>query len=152
VIKHVVEVTPTLDTNAFATGDQIGSTYMTITGAAPGKGAGTILSGLVITDGAAQGVALDLFFFDAAPTVASSENAAANVSAAEMADKCIGHVSIATTDYKALSANTTACLRDLAMSLKPAQGSQDLYCLIVSRGAPTYGATSLTFKFVFDWE
>jgi hypothetical protein len=151
VIKHVVEVTPTVSTSAYTANDQVGG-LMTLDGAAPGKGAGTVLNSIVIVDKASQAAEIDLYFFDESPTVASSDNAAADVTDAEMVDKCIGHVTVVAGDYAALAANSTACVRDIALSLKP-RASTTLYCLAVTRGTPTYGSTSdLTLKFVFDWE
>lgn len=152
MIKHVVEVTPTVSNAvAYTANDQVGG-LMTLTGAAPGKGSGTSLSSIVIVDNASQSAAIDLYFFDASPTVASVDNGAADVSDAEMADKCIGHVVVAASDYKALAGNSTACVRNIDLSLKP-NASQDLYCIAVTRGTPTYtSTTALALKFTFDWE
>lgn len=147
---QVVEIAPTLDTNAFASGDQI-STIQTIDGPSEGYGAGACLEKIVIVDKAKQSSALKLVFFDALPTVASSENAAADVSDAQMAAKCIGAVSIAAGDYVALNANSVATVNP-AMAVRPSAGTNKLYVLIVSAGSPTYGASDLQIKFTFSWE
>ena len=148
-VGKTVEVTPTLDTSAYATGDHMGTVH-TLTGVNNDGGQMTYLQGLVIVDRAKQKSALDVFFFDASPTVASSDNAAADVSDAEMVDKCIGWVTVAAADYKDLNANSTATVKDINLPLKPA-ASGTVYVLVVSRGSPTYGASDLTFKYTFEY-
>lgn len=150
---HVVEVTPTVSSGAaYTAADQVGG-LMTLEGAGPGLGEGTILQGVVVVDKDKQKAALDLYFFDESPTVASADNEAANVTDAEMADKCIGHVAIAAADYKDLSGNSTASVRNLGMRLKPTKGGSTLYCVAVTGGTPTYTSTSaLVFKFACEWD
>lgn len=147
---QVVTITPTVDTSAFASGDQIG-TKQTITGPASGSGSGVRLAKVVIIDKAKQSAALKLFLFDDDPTVTSTENNAADVSDAEVLAKCIGVVSVAAADYSALNVNSIATVTpDLAV--KPKAGTNVLYCLIVSGGTPTYAASDLAIKFTFSWE
>ena len=151
----IIEVTPTVDTSAYASGDHLGTVH-TLAGAAPGQGLYTVLQSLTIIDKAQQKSALDVFLFDASPTVASSDNAAANITDAEMIDKCIGHIVVAAADYRDIgSANSVAHLKNLGMHLKPdptATAPLNLYAFVVSRGSPTYAAAGdLVFKYAFEW-
>lgn len=147
---HVVEVTPTISTSQYSAGDQVG-TLMTLSGAVPGERDGAVLRQVTVVDKAKQKAALTVYLFDASPTVASSDNAAADVADAEMADKCLGKLAVAAGDYSDLSANSTATVAP-GVWCKAAAGTA-LYALAVTSGTPTYGAVSdLVFRFHFSWE
>ena len=71
--EYVVTVTPTLDTNAYTSGDRLGS-IQTIEDvlrqdSATGMGVAT-LKQVTIIDQAAQSADIDILFFNALPTVA----------------------------------------------------------------------------------
>lgn len=141
------EKTVTVDTNAFADGDYVGS-VITIEGMCRGGASAAVLEKITILDKDAQGVALDLLFFDESPTVASAENAALNISDTEM-EKCIGGVSIVAADYHSTSANSIATkVISPGLPLKP-DSSETVYCVIKSRGTPTYAGAALTLRFTF---
>lgn len=150
----VVSFAPTLDTSAYATGDQMGS-LMTISNVCDlSSGAVRILS-LTIVDKAKQSVSFDVLFFSSLPTVTSVDNAALDISDAEMAAKCIGSVTVQTTDYKALNANSVATVRGVDLILQPGPASAptgtnpsqvNLYAILCSRGTPTYAASDLQLR------
>jgi hypothetical protein len=150
----VVSVTPTLDTNAYASGDHMGTLH-TIPGYAHGPGLIAVLNSLTIVDLAQQKSALDVFFFDASPTISSSDNAAANIADAQSTAKCIGHVVVAAADYRDIgSANSIACVKNIGLTVKAnpeATAPNSIYAFVVSRGSPTYAASDLTFKYAFQW-
>ena len=145
--NHVAEATPTLDTNIYASGDHMG-TLMTLQGVGE-AGAGCRLDKVVIVDAAKQSAAFKILLFNAAPTITSVDNAAADISDAEMAAKCIGVVSVVAGDYTALNVNSVA---DTTYNKVIKSPGATLYALCVSAGTPTYAAASLTFKFHFSWE
>lgn len=148
---HVVEVTPTLDTNAYTSGDRLGS-IMTLDGVTEGGAQITKLATIVIVDGDKQSQALDILFFDELPTVASADNAAIDITDAQMTDKCVGYVAVAAADFKALANSSVAVLKDVNLYLKPAVAAEGkLYALMVTRGTPTHTAAGLVLKFVFDF-
>ena len=145
-----VEITPTVDTAIYASGDRVGS-IQTILGANEGGGRLTTLQGLVVVDKSKQKSVLTLFFFDELPAVASADQAAADITDAEMVDKCLGYVAIAAADYRDLANNSTATVKDINLYLKP-KTSGTLYAVLVSGGTPTYTSTSdLCFKYTFEW-
>lgn len=143
-----VEVTPTLDTNAYGANDRVG-TVQTIAAAAIKGGKTALLTSLTVIDKASQGVALSLFFFRELPTVASDDNAALEISDAEMA-KCVGHVIVATGDYQATSANKVACVKNIQLAMESGQADGNLYVVLMTTGTPTYAASSLVFKYNFE--
>lgn len=151
VQTRVISVTPTIDTNAYSANDQVGG-IQTITGAAGRKDRGVTLQNVLILDKAAQSAAMTIFFFDELPTVASSNNAALNITDAEML-KCIGHVSITADDYATTSANSIACAKPVSVcvGLRSSNDSGTLYAVVKTTGTPTYGSTTdLVFTYVFE--
>jgi hypothetical protein len=146
--SFAVEVTPTLDTNAHAADDQL-TTVMTIDpGIKDSEGSDAyIIQSITIVDAAKQSVETVIFFFDESPTIASSQNAALNISDAEMADKCLGYATV--SSYEDLSANSVGCARNVGLQLKMKTGATNgaVYAVAKTNGTPTYAANSLTFKF-----
>ena len=151
---QVVEVTPTLDTNAYASGDRVGSIH-TITGAGPAGFHGAVLESITVIDKDAQGAALKVHFFDALPTVASADNAAIDLTDAQAA-KFIATVSIATGDYLATASNKLAFTqptRAIPMCPSAANGVKEtLYAVVTTTGSPTYTASGLVFRYTFRWD
>lgn len=167
-MNDTIAVTPTLDTNAYATGDRLGSihtltnafrlVYRSHDGSSANISAGTpiarngriILAEITVIDQAKQSAAMDILFFSASPTVASADNAAIDITDAEMIAKCLGGVSIGTS-YIALANNSITTERNINLHLKQDATStvQDLYALPIVRGAATYAASSLKFLYKF---
>lgn len=165
-LDDVIDVVPTLDTNAYATGDRLGSIH-TITNAFrklhrsmdpitatasdfQGQAGKVILHSITIIDQAKQSQPIDILFFSSSPTVASADNAAIDISDAEMDAKCIGVVSFDST-YVALAANSCAAKTNLGLVLKQSTSAanNNLYAVCVIRGSATYAASSLRFKYGF---
>jgi hypothetical protein len=146
--SKIVEVTPTLDTSAYASGDRLGS-LMTLSDVVRHQGMEAVLLDVVVLDKVKQSQAIDIYFFRESPTIASADNAAIDISDAEM-EKCIGRVSIATTDYSALANCSEASPAPFNRLLGAIEGKTSIYALAVCRsGTPTYAASSLVFKFKF---
>ena len=148
---HVVEVTPTINTDAYTANDQVGG-LMTLSGACDGPGAGAVLRQVTIVDKAKQKAAMTVLLFDESPTVASSNNAAVDVADAQMAGKCMGSVSVAAGDYADV-ANSSVATKATTFWARPIAGQTTLYALAYTTGTPTYGADGdLVFRFHFTWE
>lgn len=165
-IDDVISVVPTLDTNAYASGDRLGSIH-TITGAfrkirrsydaaspvetgyQPYHGK-VYLHSVVIIDSAKQSQPIDILFFNALPTVASADNAAIDISDAEMEAKYIGGISV-DEDYISLAANSAVTKRNIGLLVKQSTSAVDnnIYAVPVIRGAGTYAASSLKFLYAF---
>lgn len=158
----IVTATPVIIPAAYSSGDFIGS-LTRIPDAVLDSSGVCLLQSLVVVDKALQSVALDLWFFDNAVTIASADNAAFDLTDAELAAYGIGSITLAAGDYKASSSNSMATLRALNLVLQskvgvsnnkllPAGASpRDLYFALVSRATPTYASASdLVFKFGFE--
>lgn len=147
--SKIVSATPTLDTSAYASGDRVGSVIEFALAMDDSSGTGTVVS-LVILDKAAAGSALSLMLFNDLPVVASADNAAIDISDAEMV-KCIGVIPIATTDYVTTASNSVATVRNVNLEIgatKSADNStgRSIYGVLKSGGSPTYAASSLVLK------
>lgn len=165
-IDDVITVTPTLDTNAYASGDRLGSIHtitnafrnlnrdfdpVTATDSANQKKSGKcVLQSITVIDQAKQSQPFTIMFFSSSPTVASADNAAIDISDAEMIAKCIGVVSFDAT-YLALAGNSVATKTNIGLILKQSTSAanQHLYAVVVIGGAATYAASSLQFQYGF---
>ena len=148
----LVSATPVIDTNIYASGDQLGGLMVFENTVDEQSGTGTIMS-VSILDGDSQNAAIDILFFDAIPTITSSDNAALDISDSEMASKFLGAVSFAASDYKSLAANSYATSRTVGLFLRSTTRSvtnltgTNVYAVLQSRGTPTFsGAGKLTVK------
>lgn len=165
-IDDVIAVTPTLDTNAYISGDRLGS-IQTITGAfrqvyrpfdQPNQavngqlpvGGKIILQSITIIDSAKQSQPIDIMFFNELPTVASADNAPIDISDAQLSGKCIGVVSV-DNSYVALAGNSLVTEPAIGLLLKqsPSATNQNIYAVCVIRGGATYAADSLKFLYGF---
>jgi hypothetical protein len=140
---YTVTAVPTLDTNAYAANDRVGS-IMTFTPNIGITAPEFTIQSIALIDGAKQSIEADVLFFNASPTVASADNAAIDISDAEMAAKFVGSTTIYASDYKALANNSAATVRNVGLSLKTT-ASNSFYAVLVTRGAPTYAVDSLKF-------
>ena len=148
-----VQVTPTISTGIYASGDVIG-TLQTITGAgrAPisgGFASGIIQSITVFDKTQAQRAAIDLLFFDRTVTVAA-DNAAVAMSDADMAN-CLGVVSIGpyNTAFPGTPLNSISTLINVGLPFVLTADGTSLFAVAVVRGTPTYTTTTdLIFSYV----
>lgn len=151
----ISEVRPTIDTNAYGDGDRLGSIH-TISGIVRADEStyhGALLRNVTIIDLTPQSAAMDIYFFDTLPTVASADNDAINIADAELNDKCIGFVQVVANDYTTvLSGGNAVAFKEVGnLVLKAINGSVSAYAVVVSRGTPTYGAaTDLIFKYALE--
>ena len=140
-----LSVTPTISTSAYAVDDQLGSVQTLSFGSAD-KSLVTMLS-ISVLDKAKQGAPITIFFFNALPTITSSDNAALDISDAEM-DKCVGHKNITGNDYVTTQSNSIATVGlNSAISLRSSTANA-LYAVVKSNGTPTYASTS-DLKFIY---
>lgn len=148
LVKYVT-VTPTVDTGgAYTSGDRCGS-LMTLSNVVDENGAGVMLESiLIISKVVITSPNFYVMFFNDTPTIASADNAAIDVSDAEMAAKFIGLVTV--TSSKALASGCILENVNTMRALECADGSKDLYALAVVEAAPTFTSTTdLVFRFKF---
>lgn len=133
----------TVDTNAYASGDNVGG-KLTITGVPP-RG---IIRRVTLTDLAVQGADLDLIVFTENPSGTTfTDNGAMDIADADIT-KIAGKLALTTDTAFADSGITEdAGTRDLEYQLT---SGTTLYCALISRGTPTYAASDLTLRLVIE--
>lgn len=138
-----IQVTPVIDTAAYATGDCLGP-LQTLTGAARFTGGtGRILAATILDKTQAQRAAIDLFFWDRSVTTAAN-NAPFTCSDADMVF-CLGGFAVATSDYNTAWPGTPAnsiATKILAAPLPFVSNGTTLFMQAIVRGTPTYTATT----------
>lgn len=147
-----VEATPTLDTNAYATGDYMG--LVEISGALSCRDAGAVLQSISVIDKSDQAGALDIAFFSRLPTIASAANAAISMTDANAA-YYIGHVSIASADYLDFVDNRVANAKNIGLGVynnetdSGGNSRTSIWAVLISRDAKTYAASGITLRAFF---
>lgn len=156
-----VQVTPTVDTNIYASGDCLGG-LMSIAGAASYSGGGGRILGVVVVDKTqAQRAAMDLYFYSQSVTMAGNNAAFAPSDADQL--YMVGQVALGSWSYNTAFPGTP--LNSVATAPPPASAATSvqslvvpyvcaattLYCQAVVRGTPTYtGASDLVFSFLIQ--
>jgi len=141
-------LTPTLDAGAYTSGDVLFEPTKISNVALDTKGMATLRT-LVVQDMADQKQDIDLLFFSESPGDIGAANAALAMSDAEFAN-FIGHIRIAAADYVSGNANAYAT-KALEFVVQAAQAKKEIWVAGVCRGGtPTYGASGLTFKFLWE--
>lgn len=135
-----ISVTPTVDTNAYASGDLLG-TLMKFKSPEMTQNQRSIIQSLALVDLAKQDISVDIVFFESNPSATTfTDNAALDIADADI--KKIIHVE-SLTSYKDFSDNSIAVSQ--AMTI-PTTYTDSIYACIVSRGAGTYAASDITLK------
>lgn len=144
-----VTATPTISTANYVAADQVGG-LLTFTSSALASGrAGVILNAVITSRTPTATNTLELWLFQASPTIASSDNAAFDITDANLeAAQLCGVIDFLTADYKA-SASGAVCLGKVSGGQPSLQfvtsGSANLFGVLVVRGTPTQytGTTDL---------
>lgn len=144
---NCVSASPTIDTAAYGTGDVMSATAMTFANLLRQQGGKSgVLVSAMISDAAAQGVALDLVLFSTLPAASSfgADNAAFDPTDAQLLT-VLGVINFsATTHYFAFNDNAAHYIGSLAMPLKSVVATPgNVYGVLVARGAYDGDADSL---------
>lgn len=142
----LVDVTLVCDTSIYADGDVL-SDRVVVTGALRVANGTGILQSVLVLDEDDQGVAMDLYFFNADVTLGTI-NAAPSISDAN-ARNLLGRVRINAADYDDLGGvrQATAPPSQCGFLLKSVTGLQTIYVAAVTRGGtPTYTASGVKLR------
>lgn len=132
----VFDLTLSVDTAAYATGDLIAATQQCDGFFRKVDGTGVIQS-IVVVDEADQKAVLDIYFLSSNVSM-GSENSAPSISDAD-ANHVLGCVSVAATDYKDLGGVSVATIKNIGLPVKAVSGTDDIYVAVVNgTGAPDY--------------
>ena len=140
--ENVFDLTLTLDTNAYASGDVLSATAE-ITGFFVSTTSSRIITSVRVLDEDDQAGDFDILFLDANKSLGTA-NAAASITDAD-ARSIIGLVAVAASDYKDLGGNQVAVISNIGQIVK-ANGSTSIWIGTVSRAAKTYTAAGIRLK------
>lgn len=141
VDRKVIHLAYTVQAAAYADGDVVGS-VTELPNAVRNAGGGALLKSLVVTDAADQKAALDVYFFRQAPaTTVGADNAAFALADSDL-PVLLGRIRVAAADYLTAGGNAEATLKNIDLLLQAYPKTTSVYVLVVSRGAPTYAATT----------
>lgn len=146
----VVDLNPTVDTAAYASGDVVFAP-VEITDAVLNTKGLAYLRTLVVLDAADIKGAIDLLFFDRDPGSIAALNAAVVLSATQLS-YLIGYVVVASADYVTITvANNAVAVKSPGLFLPAKQGSKSFWVAGVARGAIDYvAATDLRIKLMLE--
>lgn len=148
---RVITVTPVVDTNQYAAGDDIGG-IMTFTGLLCGPTKTGLVESVTITDKNNQAVEYDVVIFSANPTSSTSTCPSSGIcdqQAFKPADADLAYlnpfINIQSTDRSSFSDNGMSSLSSLKSTIKSNTTGSDpgnAYVALVTRGTPTYATAS----------
>lgn len=101
-----------------------------------------VLQSLVLRDQSMQNVEMDLFLFDSDPSASTfTDNGAFDIADADL-EKVIGCIAIVADDYCNAADNSVAVKAGIGLVLQLQGTTRKLYGALVTRGTPTYVATT----------
>lgn len=131
-----VSQTPTITAGAYSAKDAVGG-LLTFANAVRAAGGSAMLNSVILIDHADVKADLELWLFNADPTVVA-DNEPFDISDANLA-MCVGVVPILAADYHSAADNGVACVRSIGLQFKCAATS--LYGQLKCTATPTYAAT-----------
>lgn len=142
-----VDVTLSLDTSAYASGDLLADAQI-VAACVRANDAMGVLQSVQVIDEDDQKAALTLYLASASNSW-GTENSAPSISDAN-AREILGYVDVAVADYKDLGGVSIASKNNLGIVIKPGTGSDDIWVAVVNgSGAPTYTASGLRLRLGF---
>ena len=137
--SHTVAVAP--DTTQYATGDLIGEKLTISDPLNYSGGKGRLLS-IVLADQAKQNAELDIILFDSNPGDTTFTDNDPLVMHDTDIKRIIGVIPVVAADYGDFTLSSVFCLYNINLGIALRGATKDLYACLVSRGTPTYVATT----------
>jgi hypothetical protein len=142
----LIDLTLSLDTAAYASGEVLAATQE-IPGAVAFSGGAVALHSILVIDKDDQGQGFDLVFFDS-DVALGPENGALTITDLD-ATKILGIVPIVAGDFMDLGGSRVASLKGVGLVLRAANGSKSVWVAAISRGTGTYTAVGILLRFGF---
>ncbi len=139
----VLDLTLSLDTSIYASGDVLADTQE-LTNVMRIPGGTAQLESIRVNDKDDQGVAFDIVFLKSNVSL-GTENATVSITDAN-ADEILGIVPVAAADFIDLGGCRVATLSTSNIMLKSASTSTSIFVGAISRGTGTYTASGITLK------
>lgn len=142
-----VDITLSLDTNAYHAGDVLAATQE-VANAARANGLGTELVSMIVRDKDDQAAAAMTFYFFNANTTLGTENSAPDIDDTEI-DTLVGMITIPASAWVDMGASKVAEMSNVGLLMHPAAGATSLYMAATTAGTPTQGASGITVTLQF---
>lgn len=140
----VFDVTLSLDTSAYASGDLLADTQVLTSLFRVSDGTG-VLQSIQIIDQDDQKSAFDIYYLSANNTM-GTENSAPSISDAN-ATAVLGPFSITVADYKDLGGVSVAWISNIGQPISAGSGTANGYIAVVNgTGTPTYTASGIKLR------
>lgn len=139
----IIEVTLSLDTNIYASGDVLADTQEAATAVRVAAGK-AILQSIVVVDKDDQGQAMDIVILETNVTL-GVENAAVSISDANAVEIC-GIFNVSSGDYVDMGGVQVATLTNIGAVVQAGTASTSLYVGAISRGTGTYSASGVIVR------
>lgn len=147
-VMKVVDITFSLDTSAYATGDLVADTQALADVAANLGGCVELVSVTLVDEDDQKGT-LQIVFLDT-NTSMGTENSAPNISDANASGKILGTVTVLAANYVDVGGASVVSLTNCGLIMKAAAADDDIYVALVGlTTTPTYTASGLKGKFAF---
>lgn len=140
--EEVYDLTLTLDTSAYASGDVLSATAE-LANFFPTATAKRIITSVRVLDEDDQAGDFDILFLDAGNSIGTA-NSAVSVTDAN-ARAVVGQVAVSAADYKDLGGCQVAMIANIGQVVK-ANGSTSIWIATVSRSTKTYTAAGIRLK------
>ena len=136
-------IQPAVDiSGAYASGDLIGKGPLCLSNATRTPGGSGVIHGLTLVDLAKQDAAIDVLFFDSNLfRTTFTDNGALTVNDTELFH-FLGGVKVTASAYHDFADNSCATMASIGLPFVLRPGQRDLWVVLVSRGTPTYVATT----------
>ena len=141
--SDVIEITPTLDTNIYASGDVLFETIEVASAMRVNGGEGFVQN-ITVLDKDDQAGDFDLVFLKTNVSIGTA-NAAVSITDTN-AEQILGIIRVYAGNYADLVASQLATKSNVGLSVEAAAGSTSLFLAGISRAAKTYTASGLVIK------
>lgn len=158
-IETRTAVTPTISSGvAYASGDVVGAA-LTFTGAAAFNGGSGRITNAILTDRSTQAAPLELWIFQASPTLVGADNAAFDITDANLETAVpLGVIQFVNYFSTASGRVSQGTVNGMALGAAPLHyicgaSATSIYGALAVRGTPTYGSTAdLVVSLVLEQE
>lgn len=144
---RIVDVTLSLDTSPYASGDVLADTQELAAIVEKPGGGSTALHSITVIDKDDQGQGFDLVFLKANVPL-GAENGVPTITDLN-AENVLGIVSIAGSDFVDLGGCRVATVKAVGLVLEVADGATSAWVAAISRGTGTYSAAGIVLRFGF---
>lgn len=144
-------ITPTITTTdvAYTSGDNVGG-VLKLDSAVTTMNGTAILKSIVVKDSLNQKSDLTILLFNTDPTQLATATDNSAFAWGSSFPFCIGSFNVAAADYDTIDSKAIATIDVMSSPLQNANGTINLWAVVITTGTPTYGANATTLYITFN--